>query len=138
MRDPCRALAQILVLCLLLVWPAVTAAQWTVVGDGIEYDDFTTADPNNLFVARMARSNLNATIEDVGVVRTISKYGRELKTCTVVLTDKTGKIDLTLWNDLTGKFKKGDKVAIKNAYVNSWQDKAQLTLGKFGTMELAK
>jgi len=82
--------------------------------------------------------NLNATIEDVGVVRTISKYGRELKTCTVVISDKSGKIGLTLWNENTSKFKKGDKVAIKNGYVNTWQDKNQLTLGKFGTIEAVK
>ncbi|MGC8862181.1 MAG: phosphodiester glycosidase family protein [Armatimonadota bacterium] len=39
------------------------AAAWTTVGDGIEYQSFTTPDPNNLFVCRMLRSNPNAVID---------------------------------------------------------------------------
>ncbi len=38
-------------------------SQWTSVGDGIDYQAFTTTGPNNLFVARMARSNPNTTID---------------------------------------------------------------------------
>lgn len=37
-------------------------AQWTNVGDGIDYQKFTLADPNNVFVARLTRSNSNAII----------------------------------------------------------------------------
>jgi hypothetical protein len=37
--------------------------EWMPVADGIEYQKFTLADPNNVFVARMDRSNLNLTIE---------------------------------------------------------------------------
>jgi len=33
------------------------------VGTGIEYREFTTADPNNLFVTRMDRTNLLVTLE---------------------------------------------------------------------------
>lgn len=39
------------------------ASAWTTVGDGIEYQEFTTSDPNRLFVCRMLRSNTNATLE---------------------------------------------------------------------------
>ncbi len=39
------------------------AFAWTTVGPGIEYQAFTTPDPNNLFVARMERSNTGATLE---------------------------------------------------------------------------
>lgn len=39
------------------------SAAWTTVGDGIEYQEFTTPDPNRLFVCRMLRSNTNATLE---------------------------------------------------------------------------
>ena len=37
-------------------------AQWTGVGVGIEYQKFTLADPNNVFVARLERGNTNAII----------------------------------------------------------------------------
>ena len=55
------------VLCIavvLLLAPAGRGAfAWTSVGDGIEYQSFTTSEPNNLFVARMSRTNTNATID---------------------------------------------------------------------------
>ena len=42
---------------------AAARAQWTSVGDGIDYQEFSAAGPNNLFVARMTRSNTNTTID---------------------------------------------------------------------------
>ena len=41
----------------------VALADWVGVGDGIDYQAFQAAGPNNLFVARMARSNTNAFID---------------------------------------------------------------------------
>jgi len=39
------------------------ALSWTTVGPGIEYQEFHLNDPNNVFVARMDRSNTNCIIE---------------------------------------------------------------------------
>ncbi|MDH7601741.1 MAG: phosphodiester glycosidase family protein [Armatimonadota bacterium] len=39
------------------------SAAWTTIGEGIEYQEFTTSDPNRLFVCRMARNNPNAVID---------------------------------------------------------------------------
>jgi hypothetical protein len=36
---------------------------WTTIGDGIEYQEYTLPDPNNLFVTRLLRSNTNAIID---------------------------------------------------------------------------
>jgi hypothetical protein len=67
----------VLVLGLLLLGKAAIA--WTTVGTGIEFQKFVLPDPNNVFVARMLRSNPNATIESSiaqgklsGAVETIS------------------------------------------------------------------
>jgi len=49
-----------LVTCVLC---AREATAWTTVGIGIEYQSFTTPDPNNVFVARMDRANTAATLE---------------------------------------------------------------------------
>jgi uncharacterized protein YraI len=51
------------VLAVMLCASARAALAWTTVGVGIEYQSFTTPDPNNLFVARMDRSNPAVTIE---------------------------------------------------------------------------
>ncbi|MGQ9454353.1 MAG: hypothetical protein ACUVRS_08075 [Armatimonadota bacterium] len=53
--------------CLVLVCTAVLLSSptlaWISIGDGIEYQEFTTSDPNRLFVCRMARDNPNAVID---------------------------------------------------------------------------
>lgn len=41
----------------------VGAEGWEVVAEGIEYQRFYLPDPNNVFVTRMDRSNINTTIE---------------------------------------------------------------------------
>lgn len=57
-----RMLSAVLLAACLLA-PASTAVAWTTVGPGIEYQEFTLPDPNNVFVARMDRRNPAVTIE---------------------------------------------------------------------------
>ncbi|UCG17223.1 MAG: phosphodiester glycosidase family protein [Phycisphaerales bacterium] len=45
----------------LLLSPAL--AQWQNVAPGIDYQEFTLSDPNNVFVARLERSNTNCIID---------------------------------------------------------------------------
>lgn len=52
-------------LCALVLGASQHAAlaAWVSVGDGVDYQAFTAAGPNNLFVTRMARANANAFID---------------------------------------------------------------------------
>ncbi len=54
----------LLILLLVIHVPLAEASSpWQQVGEGIEYRQFRLPDPNNVFVARMDRHNLNVTIE---------------------------------------------------------------------------
>ncbi len=79
---------------------------------------------------------LEAEVVDVEEPREINKMGRNLRVANVTLKDETGTITLTLWNEKIDEVSVGSKVKITNGYVNTWQSKAQLTLGKFGKMEI--
>ena len=75
---------------------------------------------------------LEAEVASISEPRVINKYGRDLRVADVTLRDETGTIVLALWNENIEKVSEGAKVKIENGYVNTWQDKIQLTLGKFG------
>ncbi len=80
--------------------------------------------------------NLEAEVVGVEAPREINKMGRALKVANVTIQDDSGTITLVLWNDNIDRVKEGAKIKIENGYVNTWQDKSQLTLGKFGKLDV--
>ena len=82
--------------------------------------------------------DLEAEVASVETPREVNKNGRVLRVANVTLKDDSGTIVLTLWNDNIDKVQEGAKVRISNGYVNTWQDKTQLTLGKFGKIDVVE
>ena len=78
--------------------------------------------------------NLEVEVESIEPAREINKYGRKLRVANANIKDDSGSITLVLWNEQIDKVTAGSKIKIENGYVNEWQGKAQLTLGKFGKM----
>lgn len=79
--------------------------------------------------------DVEGTIKEIGEKRTFSKFGRELTVANAVLSDDSGDIKLSLWNEDAKRFNEGDKIKITNGYVNEFQGEKQLTSGKFGNIE---
>ena len=79
---------------------------------------------------------VDGEITNIEEPREINKMGRTLRVANATLKDDSGTITLVLWNDDIDKVQAGNMVHIKNGYVNTWQDKVQLTLGKFGKMDV--
>jgi len=67
-----RIKSALLLAALAVCLPAhVALAQWTSVGNGIEYQQFSISGPNEVFVTRMDRTNTNAFLESsIGQGRT--------------------------------------------------------------------
>lgn len=84
--------------------------------------------------AKMGSVNIEAIVDDIEEPRVMNKYGRELRLANATISDDSGSIQLTLWNDQIDQVEKGKKIKIENGYVNEWQGKIQLTLGKFGKL----
>lgn len=78
--------------------------------------------------------NIEAEVVSMEEPREINKYGRKLRVCNVEIKDDSGSITLVLWNEEIDKVNAGSKIKVENGYVNEWQGKSQLTLGKFGKM----
>ncbi len=75
-------------------------------------------------------------IVEVEAPREFNKAGRQLRVANATLRDESGTISLVLWNDNIDKVQAGNKVKVTNGYVNMWKDTPQLTLGKFGKLEV--
>ncbi|NUN11380.1 DNA-binding protein [Candidatus Micrarchaeota archaeon] len=84
----------------------------------------------------MGNVELEVEVTAVEAPREIDKMGRKLRVANVTLSDDSGTITLVLWNENIDKVSEGAKVKITNGYVNTWQNKPQLTLGKFGKLEV--
>ena len=82
--------------------------------------------------------NVEIEAEVVGIedTREINKMGRNLRVANATIRDDSGTVTLVLWNDAIDKVRECSKIKITNGYVNTWQNKLQLTLGKFGKMEV--
>lgn len=77
MRIRTTLLVLVLSLSVLAVsFAARFAGPWQAVGDGIDYQEFHTAEPNDIYVARMDRSNPKAILDSAVALGRIS-YGVE-------------------------------------------------------------
>jgi replication factor A1 len=84
----------------------------------------------------MGSVSLDAEVVGLEKPRELNKNGRALRVANATIKDDSGTVSMVLWNDQIDKIQEGSKIKITNGYVNTWQDKLQLTLGKFGKMEV--
>ena len=59
-----------------------------------------------------------------------SRFGVPFLICSVTLSDGTGEIPLTLWNNQTARIFKGDRVQVRDARVRNFRGATQLSLGR--------
>jgi ssDNA-binding replication factor A large subunit len=77
-------------------------------------------------------------VTEKGAERTFNKYGRSGRVATAKVKDETGQMALTLWNEDIDKVGVGDKIHLVNGYVSEWQGEAQLSTGRFGSLEIVE
>ncbi len=84
----------------------------------------------------MKRVSVEATIVEKGTPRQVmSKFGTETYTVAdAIVSDESGKIKLTLWNEQIAQVNVNDRIRIENGYVTSFKGEVQLNVGKFGKM----
>lgn len=81
--------------------------------------------------------NLKVTVIEKSKPRYVtSKSGSELTVCEAKVSDATGSITLTLWNEQVSTMNVGDKLIIKNAYAKEGQYYAGRGIGYATRIEL--
>jgi replication factor A1 len=87
--------------------------------------------------AKQGNVELEVEVSDVGEVRELEKFGKPGRVCSITIKDDSGEMKMSLWNEQIDQVNKGDKLIIKDAFVNEWQGEKQLTTGRRGTIEKA-
>ena len=88
----------------------------------------------------MKSVNIKGKILELSDPREVmSRFSSRLnRVATAVLSDDSGKINLTLWNDQIDTVKPNDTVAVENGYVTEFREVKQLNVGKFGTLKVGE
>jgi len=84
----------------------------------------------------MKRVSIEAKVVDKSDPReVISRFKDETyKVATATVTDETGSIKLTLWNEQIGQVNIDDTVKVENGYVTSFRGEIQLNIGRYGKL----
>jgi len=84
----------------------------------------------------MKRVSIEAKVTEKSDPREVtSKFKNEtFNVANAVITDETGSIKLTLWNEQIDKVNIDNVVKIENGYVTSFKGEIQLNIGKYGKL----
>jgi len=61
-----------------------------------------------------------------------------LRVANATISDETGTIKLTLWNDQIDQVKVNDTIKIENGYVTSFRGEIQLNIGRYGKLSVVQ
>ena len=84
----------------------------------------------------MKRINIKGTVTEKSDPREVTSRFKDqtYRVSTAIMSDETGTIKLTLWNDQIVMVNVNDVIRIENGYITSFRGEIQLNVGKFGTL----
>jgi len=84
----------------------------------------------------MKRINIKGTVTEKSDPREVTSRFKDqtYRVSTAIMSDETGTIKLTLWNDQIEMVNINDVIRIENGYITSFRGEIQLNVGKFGTL----
>jgi len=84
--------------------------------------------------------DLNGEIKTIFPTKEFEKNGKKGKLKSLILSDDTGEVRITLWNDQVDKYdlSVGSKIKVNNAIVSAYNEKKQIGLGFNGEIEIVE
>lgn len=80
--------------------------------------------------------DVEVVVKSKNDTRIFNKFGKDMKVANAIVSDDSGEMTLSLWNDDADKVNIGDRVKVTNGYVSEFNGKKQLSSGKFGKLEV--
>jgi replication factor A1 len=83
----------------------------------------------------MKRVEIAAKILNISETREVTtRAGEQSRVATADVSDDSGTVKLTLWNEQIDQVKVNDSVKIENGYVTSFRGETQLNVGRYGKL----
>jgi replication factor A1 len=81
----------------------------------------------------MRHVTIEGKIEKISETRTVHlRAGGSALVADAMISDDTGTIKLSLWDDQIKMVKEGDKISIENGYTQAFRGENSLNIGRYG------
>jgi replication factor A1 len=85
--------------------------------------------------AGMRNVNVTGKVESISEPRTVNlRTGGTAQVADAFLSDDTGRIKLSLWNDQIEMVSEGDEISIENGYTQAFRGENSLNIGRYGKL----
>lgn len=87
----------------------------------------------------MKRIDVTGRVTEKSEVREVSSKYKDVtyRVATVIITDGTDSVKLTLWDDQIEQVNLNDTVSIENGYITTFRGEIQLNVGKYGKLSIS-
>ena len=86
----------------------------------------------------MRKIDVEAVVSEISETREVNlRTGETARVAEATISNQSGEIKLSLWNDDIEKVTRGSTVKISNGYTNSFRGEVKLNVGKYGKLEVA-
>ena len=84
----------------------------------------------------MRRVDVEATVVEKAPTREVMSRYKDVvhRVANAIVSDDTGKIKLTLWNEQIEQVNVNDKVKVENGYITTFRGEMQLNVGRYGKL----
>ncbi len=84
----------------------------------------------------MRRVDVEAKVLEKTPTREVMSRYKDVvhRVATAIVSDDTGKIKLTLWNEQIGQVNVNDNIKVENGYITTFRGEMQLNVGRYGTL----
>jgi len=83
----------------------------------------------------MKRVDITGKLLNLSETREVTtRAGEQSRVATADISDESGQVKLTLWNEQIDQVKVNDNVKVENGYVTSFRGETQLNVGRYGKL----
>jgi len=83
----------------------------------------------------MRRLDIEVKVVEIGEPReVVTRDGTNHRVATALVSDNSGEMNMSLWDEHIDQVKVGDQIRIENGYSTSFRNETQLNVGKYGKL----